>query len=587
LRNSRLKPRLIFCLGVLALLAGHPRPNAAGPPAQPTADAARMLNFVRHFSEDGAGQPISRFAYRVEMDALETDLRNQMAEALGPRGTAELWPFPSRMPPGVWDPQAAIACGALDPLSAVHAHPILWPAGATVPYRSTFNNVIGRLPGTNPGAGKFVICSHFDATGSRTPGWQSWVDPAPGSDDNLSGTAAVVELARLLSADGPLPFDLEFVCFDGEELGLWGSDTLAHAEKEADAPILGVFNMDMIGYNPVADSLTIMPNRESWYLADFVRETEALEPQPSLSLQVKIDNLLNSDHGPYWLQGYTAFMMIENLNVVRNNPQYHRITDRATTLGRNGGMMAKAANVYLKALRRLAETSGGAPDLRISETDLIVFVNDAPEGRVAVPGDEVRVEGGIFNAGGSTAGTPIHVSWYAIGNDGARNFLETTTVTDPIRTGGHLRVALTRTATTADLGAMTIEMELDDGTHTTTARRAIPVKDTAGRVVSHYMAPNPVRSIEAATLQYELSLEADVRITLFDAHGTELGRRYYEDVTGTRLTSVATNNGLNRVPLADLFGGFVPAPGIYLYRIEVLGEDAVDEMTMGKFALLR
>jgi hypothetical protein len=78
-----------------------------------------------------------------------------------------------------------------------------------------------------------------------------------------------------------------------------------------------------------------------------------------------------------------------------------------------------------------------------------------------------------------------------------------------------------------------------------------------------------------------------VRITLFDAHGVELGRRHYQDVTGTREMSVATNTGLNRVPLRDLFGGFDPAPGIYLYRIEVLGEDAVDEAVMGKFALLR
>ncbi|HEX7878564.1 MAG TPA: M28 family peptidase [Candidatus Eisenbacteria bacterium] len=586
MRNIRLLPGFVLSLGLLALLAGLPGSNAAGPPAQPTADAARMLNFVRHFSEDGSSQPISRYAYRVEMDALQADLRNQMAEALGPRGTAELWAFPSRMPPGIWDPQAALACGALDPLSPVHAHPTFWPAGGTIPFRSTFNNVIGRLPGTNPGAGKFVICSHFDAIGFRTPGWQAWADPAPGADDNLSGTAAVVELARLLASEAPLPFDLEFVCFDGEELGLWGSDTLAHAERKANAPILGVFNMDMVGFNPVADSLVIMPNRESWYLADFVRETEALDPQPSLSLQVTIDNLVNSDHGPYWLQGYTAFMMIENLNVVRNNPQYHRVTDRASTL-RGGVMMAKAANVYLKALRRLAERSGGPPDLRISETDLIMFVNGSPEGRVAVPGDEIRVEGGIFNAGGSTEGMPIHVSWYSIGNDGKRNYLETTTVTTPVRNGGHLRVPFVRTATAADVGALTIEMELDDGTHIDTARRAIPVKDTVGRVVSHYMAPNPVRAIESASLQYELSREADVRITLFDAHGTELGRRYYEDVSGTRQTSVATNTGLNRVPLADLFGAFNPAPGIYLYRIEVFGDDAVDEMTMGKFALLR
>jgi hypothetical protein len=520
------------------------------------------------------------------MNALQDDLRGRMAEAVGPRGTAELWPFPSRMPPGIWDPQAAAACGALDPLSPVHAHPTLWPAGGTVPFRSTFRNVIGRLPGTNPGAGKFVICSHFDAIGARTPDWKGWADPAPGGDDNLSGTAAVLELARLLSADGPLPFDLEFVCFDGEELGLWGSDTLARAEKAAGAPILGVFNMDMIGYNPRGDSLVIMPNRASFYLADYVRETEALTPEPGLDFNLQLDFLLNSDHGPYWQQGYAGFLLIESLNIVRHNPQYHQITDRAATVSRSGGMMAKAANVYLKTFRRLAEASGGPPSLRISDTDLVMSVNGTPEPPVATPGDVLRVDGGIFNAGGATSG-PITVDWYAIDNDGARRFLESVTVTNPIRNGGHVRVPLTRTVTAADLGALTVEMELHDGATVKTARRAIPVRGAVGRVTSHYMAPNPVRSIAAATLQYELSREADVRITLFDAHGAEIGRTFYPNVVGTTETSVATNNGLNKVPLADLFGGFDPAPGIYLYRIETMGRNAVDEAVLGKFAVLR
>ncbi|MDZ4803321.1 MAG: M28 family metallopeptidase [Candidatus Eisenbacteria bacterium] len=545
-----------------------------------------MLATIRHFSEDEAGQPISRFAYRIEMNALEDDLRARMAEAIGERGTAMLWPFPSRQPPGLWDPTSAI-CGGLDPASPVHSHPTPWAAGGDIPFRSTFQNVIGRIPGTNPGQGKYVICSHFDAIGARTPDWRGWIDPAPGADDNLSGTAAVLELARILSAEPPLPFDLEFVCFDGEELGLWGSDTLAHADRAAGAPILGVFNMDMIGYNPRSDSLVVMTNRSSWYLGDYVRETEALTPQPELTFRLAIDNLLNSDHGPYWSVGYPGLMLIESLQIVRHNPQYHQIIDRPATISRNGQMMGKAANIYLKTLRRLAAASTAAPELRVSETDLIVSVNGAIESRIATPGDDITIEAGIFNTGGDTEGAPISVSFFLIDNAGARHLLESRVVTTPIRTGGHLRVPFSREATAADIGAMTIEMEVDDGSRISTARRAIPVRGTMSRVVSHYMAPNPVRTIEQAAITYELSLDATVRITLFDMHGAELGKQYYRYEVGTRATNTATGTGQNRVELRELLAGQSPAPGIYLYRIEVFPDGEVEgNAVLGKFAIL-
>lgn len=570
---------------VLAVATSLPRALATST-GESTPDPSRMLATIRHFSEDEAGQPISRFAYRVEMNALQDDLRSRMEEAVGDQGTARLWPFPSRHPPGTWEPTSA-ACGGLDPASAVHSHPFAWAPAGQVPFRTIFQNVIGRIPGTNPGLGKYVICSHFDATGSRTPDWRGWIDPAPGSDDNLSGTAAVLELARLLSNEPPLPFDLEFVCFDGEELGLWGSDTLAHAERAAGAPILGVFNMDMIGYNPRGDSLVIMTNRSSFYLADYVRETEALTPQPDLSFNLVIENLLNSDHGPYWLVNYPGMMLIESLQIVRHNPQYHQITDRASTIARDGQMMAKAANIYLKTIRRLAAASTSPPDLRVSDTDIIVSVNGAIESRIATPGDDVRIDGGIFNAGGDTEGAPITVSYFLIDNSGARHLLESTVVNTPIRTGGHLRVPFLREATQDDIGAMTIEMEVEDGTRTSIARRAIPVRGTMSQVVSHYVAPNPVRSIEQASIAYELSLDATVRITLFDMHGAEIGKQNYRYAVGTRPTNTATGTGLNQVKLTELLAGENPGPGIYLYRIEVFPEGETDgNAVLGKFAIL-
>lgn len=560
---SRRSALAILAVVALLPLAGHgPSARAAG--ELQWADPARMLETVRHFSENEAGEPKSRYAYRVEMNTHVAELRDQLEAALGERGTAELWHFPAQHPPGTWDPEEL------------------------VPLRLTFSNVIGRLPGTRPGQGKFVVTSHFDATGSRTPDWNAWSDPAPGADDNMSGTAAVLEIARILASEAPLPFDVEFVAFDGEELGLWGSDTLAAAEGAAGAPILGVLNMDMIGYNPRTDSLAIMTNRSSHYLADYVRESEALDPQTGLEIALTIDNLVNSDHGPYWENGYAGFMMIENLRIVRHNPQYHQLTDRVDTISRDGSQMARGANVILKTLRRLAADAEGPPKLRISETDLVITVRGSIESRVPMPGDTIRVGGGVFNAGGLLSnGSNVDVRFYRI-DDGVRRLLDQTTLPGPLGPGAHVRIPVNVLTTAADAGAVTIEMELDDGTTVHTARRAIAVRSDVSQVGEHYMTPNPVRDLSRAHLNWTLTREGSVRITLFDLHGDELGREYFRYSDTTSEPVPGTTTGLQRIPLTELLAGEDPAPGVYLYRIEVFAEsDPKGVATIGKFAILR
>ena len=62
-------------------------------------------------------------------------------------------------------------------------------------------NVVGTLPGSDPDAGYYVVCAHYDAVGTRTrQGWDGATDPAPGADDNASGTALVLESGRPASA---------------------------------------------------------------------------------------------------------------------------------------------------------------------------------------------------------------------------------------------------------------------------------------------------------------------------------------------------------------------------------------------------
>jgi hypothetical protein len=87
------------------------------------------------------------------------------------------------------------------------------------------------------------MSSHFDdCDGHCTDG----AGVAPGADDNGSGVSAVIEAARVM-AKTQFRGTIVFACFDGEELGLWGSDHYARELAAKRAPVLAVLNNDIIG----------------------------------------------------------------------------------------------------------------------------------------------------------------------------------------------------------------------------------------------------------------------------------------------------------------------------------------------------
>ncbi|MEC7501985.1 MAG: M20/M25/M40 family metallo-hydrolase [Planctomycetota bacterium] len=112
-------------------------------------------------------------------------------------------------------------------------------------------NVIGVLPGSGPLSEEaIVIGAHYDHLGyggdsSASPGRQEIHN---GADDNASGVAALLEIARRLVAIGrPLPRKIVFIAFTGEERGLLGS---AHYLKDPVVPLkdtIAMLNMDMVG----------------------------------------------------------------------------------------------------------------------------------------------------------------------------------------------------------------------------------------------------------------------------------------------------------------------------------------------------
>jgi hypothetical protein len=95
-----------------------------------------------------------------------------------------------------------------------------------------------------------IVCCHMDSTANMEAVYDSSIDPAPGADDNGSGIAATLAIARYLSQfRGKLPNTVRFCFFNAEEEGLHGSDAYASYLKDKGAQIKAVINLDMMGYN--------------------------------------------------------------------------------------------------------------------------------------------------------------------------------------------------------------------------------------------------------------------------------------------------------------------------------------------------
>ena len=97
-------------------------------------------------------------------------------------------------------------------------------------------NVVATLRGTSDPEVQYVVGSHFDS-----------VQEGPGSDDNTSGTAALLEAARIL-ARRPQAATIRFVWFTSEESGLRGSKEYVRLAREAGDRVAGALNNDMVGW---------------------------------------------------------------------------------------------------------------------------------------------------------------------------------------------------------------------------------------------------------------------------------------------------------------------------------------------------
>jgi hypothetical protein len=123
------------------------------------------------------------------------------------------------------------------------------PVSNRIPVPTTITNVIATLQGTASPERFYVVTGHLD---SRVTDVLNFTDDAPGADDDGSGVAVVLELARLF-ATHQFPGTLVFATVAGEEQGLYGSAYMAAQMKAAGNDVQGMFSNDIVGASQAWD----------------------------------------------------------------------------------------------------------------------------------------------------------------------------------------------------------------------------------------------------------------------------------------------------------------------------------------------
>lgn len=213
-------------------------------------------------------------------------------------------------------------------------------------------NVMGTLNGDVFPDRWIVIGAHYDAR-SELP----FLLPAPGAEDNASGTAAVLEMARIFSQHPP-PVTLKFICYSGEEQGLWGSEHhVAVLEQSGDvSKVQAAVIMDMVGFSADADlDCLLESNRASEEVIGLFAQAAA--DYTDLRIVTSFYPF-GSDHVPYLNAHIPGLLVIENDWDIY--PYYHTSEDKPEHISLPMGREILKMNVA--AVATLIDELGSTPE---------------------------------------------------------------------------------------------------------------------------------------------------------------------------------------------------------------------------------
>jgi hypothetical protein len=307
-------------------------------------------------------------------------------------------------------------CGAgrLDVQFQSHVHPV----DKRIPRPTEIVNVVATLPGTQAASKDryYVVSGHYD---SRVTDVMNATADAPGADDDASGTAAVIEMACVMSRH---TFDasLVFMTVAAEEQGLYGSGDYAAKAKAAGMNIAGMLNNDIIGSSH--DEHGTLDNSEVRLFAEGVPPVKETTPALRTLLQTGGENdsitrqlarhiketgeryvpgfkvdiiyrrdryLRGGDHSPFLDAGYAAVRFTEP-----HEDFNHQHQDLRTENGKKIGdlaayvdpdYVAQVARVNAASLAALALAPAAPQDVKVrtanldNGTDLVWKANPEPD----------------------------------------------------------------------------------------------------------------------------------------------------------------------------------------------------------------
>jgi Zn-dependent M28 family amino/carboxypeptidase len=205
------------------------------------------------------------------------------------------------------------------------------------------HNVIAEFPGSERPDQIVIIGAHYDT-----------VRGSPGADDNASGVAATIELARAFRAGGAHKRTVRFIAFVNEEepffwTGRMGSRMYAKRCKRLGENVVGMISLEMLGYYRGRRGSQCYPPPFNFFYPSRGNFVAFLSNNPSRRLMnsagaafrrrtaVSSEGLASaefvvghSDQWSFWKSGFKAIMLTDT--AMFRNPNYHKSTDTPATL---------------------------------------------------------------------------------------------------------------------------------------------------------------------------------------------------------------------------------------------------------------
>jgi peptidase M28-like protein len=231
-------------------------------------------------------------------------------------------------------------------------------------YNRSYRNIEATLPGVNRPQEVVILGAHYDTA-----------EEAPGADDNASGVAGVLELARVFAGDRQSR-TIRFVFFPNEEppsfpTANMGSRHYATAARAQNEQITAMLSIESIGYYDsekgsqrypfplnlaypdVGDFIGFVSNLRSRSL--LVRAISAFRAHATIPTQGAaapswVPGVWWSDHWSFWREGYPAIMITDT--ALYRNPFYHTPEDTADKL--DYGRMARVVHGLTHVVRAIA-----------------------------------------------------------------------------------------------------------------------------------------------------------------------------------------------------------------------------------------